>query len=131
MEDLFRQFWWLIFPVLGMVYGLVSMLQAGRNQARAFDLMRTYVEQGKEPPPELMKALSQPGVLTEESRGSSISGAWWTFFIFLALTAGFAVGIGGFDSEASTAFLVVTVVMSVLACGSFLLALYATFRKRQ
>ncbi len=61
MLDLFRQFWWLMFPVMGMVYGLVGMLQQNRRQNRAIDLLRTYAEQGKEPPPELLKALSQQG----------------------------------------------------------------------
>lgn len=134
MEDLFRQFWWLIFPVMGMVYGLVGMLQEQRAQTRALDLLRTYAEQGKDPPPEVLKALSQSAAPGEKSmlgvRQERLSGAWWTFFVFIALTAGFGTGIGVFDENARSAFTVVTVVMGILACGALVMALAATFGKK-
>ena len=129
MEDLFRQFWWLIFPVMGMVYGLVGTLQQQRAQTRTLDLLRTYAEQGKDPPPEVLKSLSQTGEPQNMLgvRQERLSGAWWTFFVFIALTGGFAVGIGGFDNEARSAFLVVTVVMGILAVGALIMAIAATF----
>jgi hypothetical protein len=137
MEDLFRQFWWLIFPVMGMGYGLVGMIagmnQQRRAQDRAADLLRTYAEQGKEPPPELFKALSQ-GVEPPNMMGvrqERVTGAWWTFFVFIALTGGFGVGANSFDSEAHSAFMVVTVVMGILAFGALVMALVATFTGRK
>lgn len=30
-EELFRDFWWLMFPVFGMVMALVGALQEGRR----------------------------------------------------------------------------------------------------
>jgi hypothetical protein len=135
MVDLFRQFWWLIFPVMGMAYGFVGMIagmeQQRRAQDRAADLLKTYAEQGKEPPPDLLKALSH-GVETQETsmlgvRQERLSGAWWTFFVFIALTGGFAVGIGVFDEGARSAFTVVTVVMGILAVGALVMAIAATF----
>ena len=133
MEDLFRQFWWLIFPVMGMAYGFVGMLQQNRAQIRTLDLLRTYAEQGKEPPAELLKALSQGGEPPSMMgvRQERLSGAWWTFFVFIALTGGFAVGASSFDEGAHSAFMVVTVVMGVLAFGALVMALAATFFGRK
>ena len=137
MVDLFRQFWWLIFPVMGMVYGLVGMLQQNRSQNRAIDLLQTYAEQGKEPPPELLRALSQQSandghdVLGLGASHNRITGAWWTFFVFIALTAGFGVGASSFGNDAHSAFMVVTVVMGILAFGALVMALAAIFFGRK
>ena len=133
MEDLFRQFWWLIFPVMGMVYGLVGMLQQNRSQTRTLDLLRTYAEQGKEPPPELLRALSQGGEPPNMMgvRQDRLSGAWWTFFVFIALAGGFGVGANSFGEDAHNAFMVVTVVMGILAFGALVMALAATFFGRK
>ena len=133
MEDLFRQFWWLMFPLAGLVYGLVGMMQQSRNQSRALDVLKTYAEQGKEPPAEVLKALSEHSDVdfshksARNPSGPAMS-AWWTFFVFLALTAGFGVGMNGFGDDARSAFLTVTIVMGVLAAGAFIMALFATFR---
>jgi hypothetical protein len=31
-EELFRDFWWLIFPIFGMVMAIMGMAQEGRRQ---------------------------------------------------------------------------------------------------
>ncbi|MFZ2031307.1 MAG: hypothetical protein WAU68_13425 [Vitreimonas sp.] len=133
MVDLFRQFWWLIFPIMGMLCGLVAMLQQNNRQNRAMDLLRTYAEQGKEPPQELLKALSQDGEPPAMMgvRQDRVSGAWWTFFVFIALTGGFGVGASSFDNDAHSAFMVITVVMGILAFGALIMALMATFAGRK
>lgn len=138
MEDLFRHFWWLLFPIMGMAYGLVGMLQHNRSQNRTIDLLRTYAEQGKEPPPEVLRALSQlqsggdsHDMLGIGVRQNRIMGAWWTFFVFIALTAGFGVGASNFGNDAHAAFMVVMVVMGVLAFGALVMALVATFSGRK
>jgi hypothetical protein len=137
MIDLFRHFWWLMFPIMGMAYGLIGMIagmnQQRRAQDRAAELLRTYAEQGKEPPPELLRALSQ-GVEPPNMMGvrqERLSGAWWTFFVFIALTGGFGVGASSFGSDAHAAFMVVTVVMGILAFGALVMALFATFAGRK
>lgn len=139
MEDLFRHFWWLIFPIMGMTYGLLGMLHGMNAQNRKLDLLRTYAEQGKEPPPELIRALNQTTDFTPDgsgggnssSRRDNVTGAWWTFFVFFALAAGFGAGTNGFGADARTAFTVVTVVMGVLAVGALIMALVATFAGRK
>jgi hypothetical protein len=52
LEDLFVRIWRLIFPLLGFVWPFVELAQSGGRSKRAMDLIQTYVEQGKEPPPE-------------------------------------------------------------------------------
>lgn len=130
--QLFAQFWWLIFPVMGMVYGLVGLLQKGRTQSRAFDLLRAYAEQGKDPPPELLKALSEHNLPegAEAHAGGPATSAWWTFFVFLALTAGFGFGYTQLGENGRWAFMLVAIVMGVLAAGSFIMAITATFRRK-
>jgi len=131
MDD-FARFWWLIFPVMGMVYGLVSMLQKDRAQTRAFDVLKAYAEQGKEPPPEVLKALSQADLPAgaEAHAGGPATSAWWTFFVFLALTAGFGFGYTQLNGDGHWAFMLVAVVMGVLAAGSLIMAIAATFRRK-
>ena len=59
MVQLFREFFWLIFPVLGM--GIAFMAVAGEfgRQKRALDVLRTYAEKGVEPPPSVLAVLSR------------------------------------------------------------------------
>jgi|GEM_PF-3462368 len=43
-EELFRDFWWLIFPVFGMVMAFVGLLQDGANRDRVLDNARRELE---------------------------------------------------------------------------------------
>ncbi|HYS45879.1 MAG TPA: hypothetical protein VEM35_05550 [Rhizomicrobium sp.] len=60
---LFAHFWWLIFPLFWLC-AMTARLWSHHSRAnRTLDILKTYADQGKEPPPELMKALQQgPGV---------------------------------------------------------------------
>ncbi len=121
MEDLFRQFWWLIFPIFGMAMGLIGMLQTEHRAKSAIDLIKTYAEQGKDPPPELL----QLAVRDAEGSSESKNGRAWTFVVFAALAAGFGVGYYVVRAEDyAFAFLIVTVVMAVLAIGSLLILIF-------
>ncbi len=130
--ELFERFWWLIFPVMGMIYGLVSQLQKGRTQTRALDVLRAYAEQGKEPPPEVLKALTQSDLPADAAAhaGGAVTSAWWTFFVFIALAAGFGYGYTELHDNGRWALMLVAIVMGVLAAGSFIMAIAATFRRR-
>ncbi len=130
--ELFREFWWLIFPVLGMFYGLVGMLQQNRARSRAIDVIRAYAEQGKDPPPEVLKALTQNDPPASASAYSGpLASAWWTFLVFFALSAGFGIGYIQLAGDARWAFMLVTVVMGVLALGALVMAIVATFNAMQ
>jgi hypothetical protein len=51
------QFWWLIFPLIGFAFAFWAIWVSHQRQKAVIDLLRTYASQGKDPPPELVKAL--------------------------------------------------------------------------
>ena len=59
--SLFSRFWWLIFPLFWM--GAMVMAQWSRhNRAnRALDIIKSYADQGKDPPPDLLKSMQGGG----------------------------------------------------------------------
>jgi hypothetical protein len=136
MVDLFRQFWWLIFPLWWMVLRLVRTFRQQSSQDRALEVLRIYASRGAEPPPEVLKAVTEASTMDPmaphyRQSPSTLSGAWWTFFVFAALAGGFGYGSYMFgDNDAHTPFMIVAIIMSILAFGSFIMALAATFRGR-
>jgi Flp pilus assembly protein TadB len=124
-EEFFRDFWWLMFPVFGMFIAVIGMFQSENRSRQVMTLIKSYVEQGKEVPPELLKMAQERsdydmdvGLPTPRSSGL------WSFFVFLALAAGFTVGYWFIRAESwSFAFLIVAVTMGVLAIGSLIIFL--------
>jgi len=55
MEELFRDFWWLIFPIAGLVAWGWSGLMAERRRRDALELVKTYAAKGQEPPAEIAR----------------------------------------------------------------------------
>jgi len=43
-EDLFRDFWWLVFPVFGMAMALFGVLQENRRIDQIHDRARRQLE---------------------------------------------------------------------------------------
>lgn len=126
MEDLFRDFWWLIFPIFGMAMAFRGNAATGQSQQRVLDLIKSYTDQGKTPPPELL-TMAQKGLdeSIDAADGPGKNDHAWTFVIFAALAAGF--GVGWYVSRGEDyafAFLIITVTMSVLALGSLLILLF-------
>jgi hypothetical protein len=123
-EEFFRDFWWLIFPAFGMMIAVLGMFQAENRNRQVMDLIKSYVEQGKDVPPELLKMAQERsdydmdvGVPAKRNDGA------WTFVVFLALAAGFGVGYWWVRAEDwAFAFLIVAVTMGVLALGSLVIA---------
>lgn len=126
-EGLFIRFWWLIFPLFGMAMALWGMASTERRSRRAMDLIDSYVRQGKEPPAELLKIASG----ADEDGGASMGpgrrgqATVWSLITFTAVAAGFGVGYQFVQTEKyAFAFLIVSVIMSVLAVGSALILLF-------
>ncbi len=46
-EELFRDFWWLMFPISGMVMAVLGMAQDARRENAILDRARRELEQGK------------------------------------------------------------------------------------
>ena len=124
--EFFAAYWWLMFPIFGMVMALQGMNQSEKRQRRTLDLIRSYVEQGKEPPAELLKLAQKTeaddwgmdmGMGPSGSSGGNSRA--WTFVTFAALAAGFGTGYWFVRGEDyAFAFLIVAVTMGVLALGA-------------
>jgi hypothetical protein len=50
LESLFTTYWWLIFPVFWMVYGVVRMALRDSYERRRLNLIRALAEQGRDIP---------------------------------------------------------------------------------
>lgn len=124
-EEFFRDFWWLMFPVFGMVIALIGMFQAESRGRQVMTLIKSYVDQGKEPPAELLK-MAQERSDYEMDMGlpRQRNSGLWSFFVFLALTAGLGVGYWLIRAEDwSFALLIGAVTMGVLTIGALVIAL--------
>lgn len=62
MEELFRSFWWLLFPLSWIVFGAFQTWLSYRARRDALDLLKLYVESGREPPAALVERLRVRGV---------------------------------------------------------------------
>jgi len=51
-------FWWLIFPLMGFAYGGFNMFLHYRRSQQAMEVLKAYAQQGKDPPPEVMAAVT-------------------------------------------------------------------------
>jgi hypothetical protein len=122
-EELFVRFWWLIFPLFGMVMALWGMASTERRSRRAMELIDTYVKQGKEPPAALLSIAA--GADEDDIGTTPGQSRVWNLVTFTAIAAGFGIGYQYVQTEKyAFAFLIVAVTMGVLAVGSLLILLF-------
>ena len=94
--ELWRHYWWLIFPLFWMIAAMAAQWSRHARANRALDIVKTYVDQGKEPPAELLAFLQCPGRPDWEGgwrdRGWRYGPHryWRRTFLFAALAAVFA-----------------------------------------
>ena len=67
MEDIFRSYWWLLFPIGAFVFGAWDRWLAYKRSRDHLDLLRSYAEKGQQPPPELVRGIN--GDLPGEAPG--------------------------------------------------------------
>ena len=129
---LFAGFWWLIFPLFAMAFGMVRAWLNHKRAQQGLEILKSYIDQGKEPPPELLKLLQSDSVAARERPLRVSSGLWIPTFLFTALSAGFlflafSPSITEHDNSAQSGLTFVAILMGGLAMG-FLVA--AITRKR-
>jgi hypothetical protein len=93
--DIFRHYWWLVFPLFWMVVMVMAQWSRHARANRVLDLVKSYVDQGKEPPAELLKVLQGPfghGLDTDRNmrRYYRHRHGWVGVLIFIALATWFA-----------------------------------------
>jgi len=125
-SHLFAAYWWLMFPIFGMAMALIGMFQDDRRSAKTIDLIKSYVDQGKEPPPELLKLATKDAdsaAWRDDSDGGGSRG--WTFVVFAAICAGLGTGYYFVRAEEwAWAFLIGAVVTGVMAVGALFILLF-------
>jgi hypothetical protein len=79
MEDIFRSYWWLLFPIGAFVFGAWDRWLTYRRSRDHLDLLKSYAAQGKEPPPELVRGVSDdmPGEAPGGYPGYPGYGSYW------------------------------------------------------
>jgi hypothetical protein len=58
MTAIFFAYWWLLFPLAWFVSAAWQSWLSYQRRKQELDLLKSYVAQGKDPPPELTKAVS-------------------------------------------------------------------------
>jgi len=121
--EFFHDFWWLMFPLFGMSMAVMGMFQDDRRSQKAIDLIKSYVDQGKDPPPELLKlAMQDADSAAWRSSGPSRG---WSFVVFAALAAGLGTGYYFVRAEDwAFAFLIGAVATGVMAVGALFILIF-------
>lgn len=129
MEDLFRQFWWLLFPLFGMGMGFYGMWIGQRRRRDTIELLKVYAQKGEAPPEALLKAINRSdddwdwgGHGMSEPKRRSYSD-WNNVVLFLALGVAFTFAAIYGPGSADWAFVMVAIIMGGLAIGSLVVAL--------
>jgi hypothetical protein len=123
MEDLFRSYWWLLFPLAWFVSIGFSSLLNYRRQRATLKLIETYAQKGEQPPEALLKVLERPIDAETESRAygspsGGSSGSLFSLVLFTILAAGFGYAAYSNMYDAGDAFLIVAFVMGALAAAT-------------
>jgi len=155
MEHWFFSFWWLLFPLAFFVFGAWDRWLSYQRSKDRLELLRTYTNQGKDPPPELVKALHGDDLDDDPDADlpydrydrygrharryryrrywrSSPYWAWRGAIVTGAVAAGFwfaseYADIPGIDWP----FRLVAIIMTCVAAGNLIAAIFATtFRER-
>ena len=135
--DLFRSYWWLLFPLAFFVaQGWSSYMRYKRTKEK-IDLLKTYAAAGKEPPANLVASLERDSERDDEhdwtggDDGESSTGGGNAFLVFLfaGLAGVFAyAGYSGLIENVREEFYFIAMILGVLAVA-FLAS--AIFRRRK
>ena len=144
MEDLFRDYWWLVFPLSGFVFAGFGMVMNYRMQRDRMDVLKTYADRGQTPPPELTEpmlddpyAYGRYGRRAWRAQRRAMRGYYWSprwavmapywawrrVIVTGCLAAAFLAAAFSYgDGHAHGAFLFVAIVMGAAFMGSLVMA---------
>jgi hypothetical protein len=144
MESFLFSYWWLLFPLAFFVFGAWDRWLAYRRSKDRLELLRTYTAQGKDPPPELVRALQDDDADDDAYAPYDRYGryprryyrrywrygpywAWRGAIVTGAVAAGFwfaseYAGIPGVDWP----FRLVAIIMTCVAAGNLVAAIFTT-----
>ncbi|GAA0635134.1 hypothetical protein [Brevundimonas lenta] len=140
MEDLFRSFWWLMFPLAWFVFGGFQSFLNYRRQKDALNLIKTYADKGQEPPEQLLKVLDRPldeegemiwGSTKDQGGSRGNDGSWFSAILFGVMAVGFGYGASTDMYGARDALIIVTFVLAGLCLACLFQALRSGRRSRK
>jgi hypothetical protein len=132
---LFSRFWWLIFPLFWMGAMVLAQWSRHNRANRALDIIKSYADQGKDPPPDLLKSMQGGGGDTC-GWDSDWRGRWryspqrllQRTFLFTALAIAFGILMfrdgGDFDHHHGYGLLIPFVIFVALAISNGLSLLF-------
>ena len=128
-EDIFRQFWWLIFPISWFIFGGFESWLSYRAHRETLDLIKTYAASGREPPPELLAKLNKRwrGERDEDERPRyrrRRERTWYQVVLYGMLSAGFAFAAFTNIYGAGEAFTIVAFVLGDLCAATLVQVLF-------
>lgn len=143
MEDLFKAYWWLLFPLGWFIASGWQSLMNYRKHRDLLDLVKTYAQAGKEIPPALLDKLNGPQPAEpdwtddtdrktrREQRRYYRRGytGWSQVALFGTLAAGFAYAAQTDLYEAGPAFTIVAFVMAAVFVATLVGTLASRPRK--
>jgi hypothetical protein len=157
MDDIFRSYWWLLFPIGAFVFGAWDRWLAYKRSRDHLELLKHYAAQGKDPPPELVQEArnaADPG-MPPPGYGPGYYGYWgspwasrrmWRRYYrwgpywqwrSVIVTGAIAAGFWWASEYADWPgvegpFRIVAIIMTVVAAGNFLTAILfsSTFRDK-
>jgi hypothetical protein len=115
MADIFRQFFWLIFPVLGMCFAAFAVWNEFSRQKKALEVLKVYAEKGTEPPESVLMVLNR----------ASVSHKHRNHFAEAAFAGVMALGFGGLTFWCAMASAPQAFIAGFALCGFSLAALGA------
>jgi len=124
MEDLFRSYWWLIFPLSWFVYSGFQSWLSYRANRDTLELLKSYAASGREPPPELVARLNKrwnydlDDDRCDSPRSHRRERGWYHAVLFGVLCLGFTYAATSDLYAAGPAFLIVAFVMGALSLAS-------------
>jgi hypothetical protein len=157
MVYFFNSYWWLLFPIGFFVFGAWDRWLAYRRSRDHLDLLRSYAEKGKDPPPELVRNVSDdmpgeapggyppgygyggywgyPRHMRRAYRNYYRWGPYWQWrsaFVTGAVAAGFWAASEWSDWPGTyEPFRLVAIIMTIVAVGNLVFAVMAsTFRDK-
>lgn len=137
--DLFRSYWWLLFPLaFFLAQGWSSFLRYKRQKSK-IELLKTYAAAGKEPPANLVASLESDSSRddrhdwTGSGEGDSSHGGGSTAFLVVLFTglagvfaaAGYLGILGGVEEE----LYFVAAILGVLALAFLVSGMFGGRRK--
>lgn len=133
MEDLFRSYWWLLFPLCWFVFGGFNAVMNYYRQKNVLKIIKTYADRGEQPPERLLKIVEQPiDDRHEYQPGTKMEdGNWFSVVLFGIMAVGFGYASWANMYGAGDAFLIVAFVMGALAAASLVSGLLGRRRRRR